>query len=267
MKKTFRLYANCLPVCGARRSVICDVQRQRYSFIPNQLYKILMDLQGRTVDEIKAMYGYSHDSVIDSYFQFLLSNGYGFYSDDPAAFPALDLSWDHPAVITNAIVDVDAGSSHDYAALFKELHAFRCYALQLRIFTQIAMEDLCKILEETNATSLRSIDLVLRYGNEFEEERLKHLCMQYQAIAQIALYSSPCERLTVLKPLGVRVIFHQGKVNSGSCGHVHPAYFSVTIGHFTEALRYNSCLNRKISICADGEIRVCSFHSFVARQY
>jgi len=127
MKKTFRLYANCLPVCGARRSVICDVQRQRYSFIPNQLYKILMDLQGRTVDEIKAVYGYSHDSVIDSYFEFLLSNGYGFYSDDPAAFPALDLSWDHPAVITNAIVDVDAGSSHDYAALFKELHAFRCY--------------------------------------------------------------------------------------------------------------------------------------------
>lgn len=257
MKKTFRLYANCLPVRGARRSVICDVQRQRYSFIPNQLYTILAELRGRTVEEIKAVYSHSHDSVIDSYFEFLFGNGYGFYSDERDVFPALDLSWDHPAVITNAIVDVDAGSSHDYATLFKELHECRCYALQLRIFKQIAMEDLCKILEETNATSLRSIDLCLKYSSEFEEERLKELCTRYQAIAQIALYLSPCEKLTVIKPLGVRVIFHQGKVNSGSCGQVHPAYFSVTIGHFTESLRYNSCLNRKISICADGEIRVC----------
>lgn len=257
MKMTFRLYANCLPVRGARRSVLCDVQRQRYSFIPNQLYTILVDLRGRTVDEIKAVYAHSHNSVIDSYFEFLLSNGYGFYSDEPGVFPELDLSWAHPAVITNAIVDVDAGSCHDYAALFKELHAFRCYALQLRMFTRVAMDDLCKILDETNATSLRSIDLLLQHSGEFEEDRLSELCTRYQTIDQIALWSSPCERLTVLKPLGVRVIFHRGHINSGCCGQVHPAYFSVNIAHFTEALHHNSCLNRKISICADGDIRVC----------
>jgi SPASM domain peptide maturase of grasp-with-spasm system len=31
----------------------------------------------------------------------------------------------------------------------------------------------------------------------------------------------------------------------------------VTVDHFTEALQFNTCLNRKISICADGEIKAC----------
>ena len=257
MAMTFQLHANCLPVRGARRSVVCDVQRGRYSFIPNQLYTILVDLKGRTLGQIKAAYENSHDAVIDSYFEFLLQKEYGFYSDEPDAFPGLDLSWDDPALITNAIIEIDSGSSHDYGAIFKELRELRCQALQLRVSAPMAVGDLCMILDQTGPTSLRSIDLVLQHSSEFEEEKLHELCIRYQAISQITLYSSPYEKHSVLRPLGVRVMFHQGHINRECCGQVHPAYFSVNIAHFTEALHYNSCLNRKISICADGDIRVC----------
>ncbi|MBW8873326.1 MAG: grasp-with-spasm system SPASM domain peptide maturase, partial [Acidobacteria bacterium] len=41
------------------------------------------------------------------------------------------------------------------------------------------------------------------------------------------------------------------------CGQVHPRYFVTNLSAFAEARRFNSCLNRKISIDARGEIRNC----------
>ncbi|HEX6910762.1 MAG TPA: hypothetical protein VF142_10205, partial [Longimicrobium sp.] len=41
------------------------------------------------------------------------------------------------------------------------------------------------------------------------------------------------------------------------CGQVHPLYFAVNLSAFAEARGANSCLNRKISVDAQGEIRNC----------
>ena len=41
--KYFKLYANCIPVKGASRSIICDIQRIRYHFITNDLFDILLN--------------------------------------------------------------------------------------------------------------------------------------------------------------------------------------------------------------------------------
>ena len=46
-------------------------------------------------------------------------------------------------------------------------------------------------------------------------------------------------------------------INAKNCGNISPAYFSVNIKTYTEAINYNSCLNCKISINANGEIKQC----------
>jgi hypothetical protein len=65
--EVFKLYANCLPVKGARRSTICDLQKQRMRLIPNDLFYILTDLAGLTTTEIKRRFNGSCDQVIDDY--------------------------------------------------------------------------------------------------------------------------------------------------------------------------------------------------------
>lgn len=57
--------------------------------------------------------------------------------------------------------------------------------------------------------------------------------------------------------LGFAVRFFTDPVTPTSCGQVAPGYFSVNMEHFMEALHFNSCLNRKISIAADGQIKAC----------
>ena len=44
----FALFACCIPVKGARRSTLCDLQRGSFQFIPNGLYEILTEHAGKT---------------------------------------------------------------------------------------------------------------------------------------------------------------------------------------------------------------------------
>jgi SPASM domain peptide maturase of grasp-with-spasm system len=45
--------------------------------------------------------------------------------------------------------------------------------------------------------------------------------------------------------------------NNKHCGVIHPTYFSINIETFTESQHHNTCLNRKISIDENGEIKNC----------
>ena len=45
--------------------------------------------------------------------------------------------------------------------------------------------------------------------------------------------------------------------NNTLCGKISQANFSINIKHFTEAQKHNSCLNHKISIDVNGNIKNC----------
>ena len=53
------------------------------------------------------------------------------------------------------------------------------------------------------------------------------------------------------------VYFTKNLKNSKSCGIINKWYFTINIKSFSEAQHHNTCLNRKISIDADGNIKNC----------
>ncbi len=55
------MYANCIPVKGVNRSVICDLQRKEIFIIPNDLYSILVLKEGKSIEEIKFTYNHEYD--------------------------------------------------------------------------------------------------------------------------------------------------------------------------------------------------------------
>lgn len=254
----FRLFAGCVPVQGAKRSVICDLQRQAVRFIPAGLYEILTEHRGKTVDEIKAFYEHEYDEEIDEYFQFLIRHELGFWCDeDPASFPDLDLTWDAPERITNAILDFDAGSGHDVPAILRQLDDLGCKALQVRFFSPCGPEDLWEILDAARHGRLRSIELLFPYSEALPREEIERLCAEFPRVSKVQVHSAP----GIWKgkaPSGAAIVLSPQAVDSPACcGQVHPSYFAINIGHFTEGQKHNTCLNRKISIDARGEIRNC----------
>lgn len=257
----FRLFACCVPVRGARRSTLCDLQRQVYRLIPNGLYEILTVHKGRTVEEIKAEYEHRFDTEVEEYFAFLEREEFGFWCDDPDAFPDLSLEAEVPEAISNAIIDVGESFDHDFPSLVRQLDELGCKALQLRFFRGTDLDELRTILSPTHFSRLRSIDLLIPYSASWTHEDLTTLCTENPRISNLQVYSAPRHSIHRIGE-SVQISFHPQAVNSSShCGVVQPQYFVTNLPHFSEAQAHNTCLNRKISVDERGEIRNCPSHS------
>ena len=257
----FVLFACCAPVRGARRSVVCDLQRQSFHFIPNGLYEILTEHAGATVAEIRQRYGHEYDDEIDEYFEFLLHHELGFWCADPQGperFPPLDLTWEAPERITNAILDVDERSDHDFAKILGELDDLGCKALEVRCFHRPALAELRALLDATRHGRLRSIDLLAGYSPELAPDALESLVKRYRRLSGVVIHSAPESRALAPDSAGVVIRYRREAIDSPRCcGQIHPGYFAIDVETFAEAQRHNTCLNRKISIDARGEIRNC----------
>jgi SPASM domain peptide maturase of grasp-with-spasm system len=276
----FRLFACCIAVRGARRSVICDLGRHLLRFIPNGLYEILTEHGDKNVAELKAFYDGRYDREIDEYFDFLLREELGFWCDEPAAFPPLTLDWESPQRITNAILDVDRASTHDYPAILAQLDDLGCEALQVRCYEPLDRAVVERMLAATVRGRLRSIELLLAHEPALTAEALADLCLRHPRIWRICVHSAPEDRACAPTAGGAEIAYVREVVGSPSCcGCVDPSYFALNVETFLEAQRHNTCLNRKVAVDARGEIRNCpslgmsygnvrdvSLHSAVARR-
>lgn len=257
----FMLFANCIPVKGARRSLLCDLQSGRMKLIPNSLYEILTDHKNRPLPTIKAAYDHAYDEQIDEYFAFLADHDWGIWCEDPGEFPDLDLTFETPEQINNAIIDLGADSQHDFSAIVSQLEDLGCRALQIRFFVPFPYQALCDLLEGTALSKLRSIEILIPFDASVEEEQWLNLCRGYPRICRLVVHSAP-ENRTVhavdhVDDMGL-LIFHTDVVSSHECcGIIDRVYFTSALETYTEALKHNNCLNKKISVDAKGHIRNC----------
>lgn len=253
----FRLFACCLPVKGARRSTLCDLQRQAYRLIPNGLYEILTTHKGKTVDQIKAEYGFRFDSEIDEYFSFLEREEFGFWCDSPADFPDLSLAWETPEIISNAIIDVGTSSHHDFVSIFRQLDDLGCRALQIRFFREVSLAALQVLLNGAESGKLRSIDLLAPYSDGWRPQDLEQFCVNNPRVSNFQVHSSPRQSQHRIGET-VQILFSPQIIESSAhCGVVRPEYFVTNLPLFSESQAHNNCLNKKISIDVSGEIRNC----------
>ncbi len=256
--KYFILYANCIPVKGAKRSLICDLQRNQYWFIPEGLYDVLTSQREVSLNDIKIFYENKFDLIIDEYFEFLSNNELGFWAteEDVKNFPALNFDWDEPSVITNAIIDNTANSFHNYEKIFNELEELGCKYIQLRFFDEISPNKLISILEKLNGRRIISVEVILPFQNKETSTRIEDMSAEYQRLTQIVFHNADTNE-TYTKH-HTQIINTNSKINSElHCGIISSKYFTLNIKTFTEGQKYNTCLNRKISVDAKGQIKNC----------
>jgi len=223
------LYACCIPVKGASRSIVCDLQRKSFLFIPNELYEILTDHKGHSIQEIKGIYENKYDETIEEYFEFLLSQEYIFITDEPEKFPTLSLVWKSPSPINHAIIDIGSSSAHNWDRIFSELSSLRCKHLQIRSFVKLSHEDLENILQKIRLYPFFSVEIVIPYARYLTETFLKDLIQQYVQIFLVKVHSSPKTWNMEGYPqrMGNYQYIKQKIDNESHCGFMHPHYFVI----------------------------------------
>ena len=257
--KYYRLFAPCIPVLGVRRSVIADLNRHQLFYIPNKLYQILTRGNNRTWSDLMEKYGDDNLEALTSYFDFLLQNElvFPFNKEELAHFPSLSLQWDFPSDCNNAILDIGHPSNYDMADAIVKLDEISYFHLQIRLLCEVDQTYLEKLLELTNNTSIRSVQLMMNYCQAIDEQ-LYTLFEKYWKLVKVEMFGTPENRSIPLKGNQALIVYYADKVLAPeNCGVVSTDYFCIEMKHFTESQHHNTCLNRKICIDANGNIKNC----------
>lgn len=255
----FILYSNCIPVKGAARSLLCDLQRNRTHFIPNDLYDILDQYAEKTIGEIQSMYEPEDAETIMEYFEFLVKEEYIFLCDsgDLELFPKLSLDWDSPSCITNAIIDVGAASEHPFDDIFRQLEDLGCQDIQIRFYRKCSIEEAIDILLLLEKSSIRSVELFIVYNPEVNDAEIKQFVDAFPRLSAVFFHSAPSSRSIDCRNRTPVLLVKEAINDATHCGFIAKKYFSANLSMFTESQKHNSCLNRKISIDEHGAIRNC----------
>jgi SPASM domain peptide maturase of grasp-with-spasm system len=245
-------------VKGAARSIIYDLQRNKYDFVPNILFDILKNLCQMKIGEIRDYYHDKYNEILDEYFSFLLIHEYGFLTNDPNHFPELSRDFYSAEAISNCIIDIDEHSKHNYLEISSQLDSLNCKALQLRLYHKIKLIDIEEVLLCFISNRITYIEMMLPFQNELTEEFIDKLSKLNPRLLKVIVYESPFTKQQSTKAMGTQMLFVKKSINAEKdCGITNPSYFVIDIGMFTESHQFNSCLNKKISINRDGEIMNC----------
>lgn len=257
--KIFNLFANCKLVKGATRAIIFDLQRGKMYPIPLSLYSILK-MQGKsTWNKMIETLKIEDKETIEEYFQFLVDEDLIFFNDNPDLFPNISDEWDEPYELTNCILDFNSIDEQKIDMITKAIGTVRIKALQIRIYKSTSNEKLNFLLNRIMPRGLESIELIMRFSNDINEKELIDICSNNPYIFTITVFDSPSQKYlnNGFNHFG-QIFFVTEKINSEKCcGKISPNFFTVNLKTFMEAQKYNSCLNRKISVDTDGNIKNC----------
>ncbi|GCC50896.1 grasp-with-spasm system SPASM domain peptide maturase [Chryseotalea sanaruensis] len=231
--------------------------------IPNEIIDIILDCRIKNFELVMIDYEIETRNIIKEYIENLITEELGFWTFEPERFLDIDFKWESPSQITNAIIDIDSHSRHDFESLFNQLDELGCKDLELRFFSIKSVSEIDKILYLLKNTALKSVELIIKYESEFErDENLTNLIIRNPRLYRILVHSAPFGRIInghkgSFGEMG-RIIYSTSEVDSSNhCGAIHVSNFSVNIETYSESVNFNSCLNRKISVDSKGYIKNC----------
>lgn len=254
-----KLHSSCIPVAGKVRSLICDLQRGKFNFIPNALFDLLQEFESTPIDMIRKRYNRKNKKTLDEYIKFLLKEEYVFRCSETelAWFPPMGNKYDNPYIIQNCIVDVDKYSNHNWAIIAQQLNELMCSDLQIRFFSEVSVQELARLLQFFESKMIKNIEVLMPYSSHYENSGFYQLVDSNNRLFSVIVHSNS-ENRVCYSPLGKTVLFTIQVITDNShCGIIDPSLFVINKPAFFEGLKYNTCLNKKISIDVNGDIRNC----------
>ncbi len=247
------LFQTCLLTKGYNQSTILDYQRKKIFPIPNSMLEFVTDIiANNCIHKILEKY---HDYLptVNDYFEYLITNHICFVSskNERALFKEISLEFDFPSEISNGIIEYNSNSNYSLEETIIKLDLIGCHYLELRYFAT-NYENLFLALELIEESSIRKLHL---YTNSLNDSVLDKVIKISKKLDFVYLFESIQNDDKLMN--GVRIFNTTKSYNTNLCGCIDKRYFSFEVSHFTESLRSNTCLNKKISVDSEGKIKNC----------
>ncbi|MFT3911597.1 MAG: grasp-with-spasm system SPASM domain peptide maturase [Ferruginibacter sp.] len=262
MKKAFYnkedyvgLFANCIVTNGKARSLISDLGKKENHVIPIELGLILSEKKVIKVSDFFSKI--KSDTIATRFLQYLEKSNLILIA--PKAFfkyfSELPDEYLNPHIITNAVIDI-AG---EYKYAYKFIEYFRekmLSTVQVRIFdNSLTQKKLLRLISAVEASEICSLQLYIPNMQAFNPDFYIKLDA-FSKLDLMVVYNAS-EKLPVNK-IRYALHFTKEKLDSSKhCGKISLAAMAPNIQHYAESLAFNTCLNNKISIDVNGDIKNC----------
>ncbi|RZL50808.1 MAG: grasp-with-spasm system SPASM domain peptide maturase [Pedobacter sp.] len=253
----FNLYSNILLTKGANRMLISDLQRRQSEIQSLELHDILEEFKTNSVEEVLAFYDDASKEMVQEYLDFLLDREYGFITagDWDRNFAPLSLDFIDYKTISNLFMERNELAIP--TNLLQSIENLQIPHLVIYCNGKPSLKDFLKLENDFENSTVESIEIFAPYHAEIDEDFIQQLSNSTSRIYQLVFYNCEKEPFKINYRFSFNVLFTPEHLKINSCGKVDVKYFDTNIKKVLEALNHNSCLNKKIGIDADGNIKNC----------
>lgn len=259
--KYLKLYSNCLIVTGYSRDLIVDLQFDEFYFINKKITSFLLECEKKEYSFVFNSYFKKYGKVFKEYIQFLSNNKLVFFckKSELKLFSNLELNYSSFSTISNAIIDLKFDSIENFNHIISQLEELNCQHIEVRIFSKSTLDIIDNLFYKLKNRNIRSVTIYLPYIDSFSIKSFFTLSQNISKIQNIIIYSSNFDKIIPADSSGMgNIIFtSQSILSNDHCGFISMHTFTSNLQLFTESQKYNTCLNRKISIDVDGNIKNC----------
>ena len=251
-----KLYEDCIPVNGYKRSLIFDATRATFRTIPNSLYNFLIEFDKTSIDVISKNFSDKENLIVDEYLMFLLENEYIFEVDNELLnqFPKINLDWDYPSKINNAII---CFSPYKWklrvTKIIDLLDKLNCQDIQIRFCEKIDEIELFDLLDNFTDSKVNSMTLILPY---FKISKLFYnMLIKNQWIDQVVFFNATEKIADEDLDYSSNQISYSTKSISELFILENSNQFVIDLMLFCESQLHHSYYNRKLFIDEFGQIK------------
>ena len=249
------LFSFCKIVKGEENSIICDFQKEKIKFIPNEMVTVIKMLQEQTFDSVKSQFVEDVD-IFNSYIKFLSDEGFVFYNESNENFVDIENYWASPEIINNAIIEYSF-DNYNLADVLIQLDNLLTKFIEFRFTTFIEenITEFTKVLEYCTDSVLRSARIYMPYESKEMSQKLIELVKSFPVVDCIIFYNSKSNRL--IEKDDQQTFFITQTIEDITKANIDRKFLVNNIEFFYECQKFNPYYNKKVAINSKGEIKNC----------
>lgn len=255
------LYTHIIPVRGYSRSILMDLYKSKYLFIPNYFCDFLIENKSEPIqrcDFINLGITQNEKEEIMELVNELLNQDY-FIESNRELIESLQIEIKdktEDSIINDCIIELSQYSKWDIHFFLREINKLGVKFLEIRFLDYSTFSKLYSLIRKALTDhSIEYLHILIPFDKNIEKI-IRTEVNKFNRINQITIYNS--KKTFKLKSKSFDIVFSkQESICSLQCGSINPGYFSYSLANYANHIIKNSCLSSKLSIDQFGDIKNC----------
>lgn len=249
------LFSFCKIIKGKEKSIICDFQKEKIKFIPNEMAIVIEMLKNQPFNLVRNHFIDDID-VFNSYIKFLSDEGFVFYNDNIENFIDIENYWTSPEIINNAIIEYNF-NNYNLKEVLIQLDDLLTKFIEFRftIFSEDNIFEFEEVLKYCTKSVLRSIRIYMPFITKDLSQKIIELIKNYPIADCVVFYNSKFNKL--VEKNDRQTFFIIQTIEEITNSNIDNKFLVNNIDFFHECQKFNPYYNKKVSINFNGDIKNC----------